>query len=94
MPSVLPWFNQEAGPGPLYPLYRAAEFLYIRDSMPEVIPIGADHAGFELKQNLAAYLREHGHEVIDKGTDRIEAVDYPDFAEAVGAVHQLGDARL
>jgi RpiB/LacA/LacB family sugar-phosphate isomerase len=48
------------------------------------IVIGADHAGFELKQNLAVYLRDRGHEVIDKGTDSTEAVDYPDFAEAVG----------
>jgi RpiB/LacA/LacB family sugar-phosphate isomerase len=48
------------------------------------IVIGADHAGFELKQNLAAYLRDRGHEVIDKGTDSTDAVDYPDFAEAVG----------
>jgi ribose 5-phosphate isomerase B len=48
------------------------------------IVVGADHAGFELKQSLAAYLRDCGHEVIDKGTDSTEAVDYPDFAEAVG----------
>jgi ribose 5-phosphate isomerase B len=48
------------------------------------IVIGADHAGFELKQILAAYLRHHGHEVIDKGTDSDLPVDYPDFAEAVG----------
>lgn len=45
--------------------------------------IGADHAGFDLKQILAAYLRHHGHEVIDKGTDSDEPVDYPDYAEAV-----------
>ena len=48
------------------------------------IVIGADHAGFELKQILVAYLRDGGHEVIDKGTDSTKAVDYPDFAEAVG----------
>jgi ribose 5-phosphate isomerase B len=48
------------------------------------IVIGADHAGFELKQNIAGYLRDRGHEVIDKGTDSSAAVDYPDFAEAVG----------
>ena len=48
------------------------------------IAIGADHAGFDLKQNLAAYVRERGHEVIDKGTDSTAVVDYPDFAEAVG----------
>ena len=47
------------------------------------IVVGADHAGFDLKQILAAYLRDRGHEVIDKGTDSTDAVDYPDFAEAV-----------
>ncbi len=47
------------------------------------IAMGADHAGFGLKQILAAYLRQRGHEVIDKGTDSEASVDYPDFAEAV-----------
>ena len=47
------------------------------------IAIGADHAGFELKQNLAAYLRELGHDVIDLGTTSTAPVDYPDYAEAV-----------
>lgn len=47
------------------------------------IAVGADHAGFDLKQIIAADLRQRGHEVIDKGTDSTEAVDYPDFAEAV-----------
>jgi RpiB/LacA/LacB family sugar-phosphate isomerase len=46
--------------------------------------IGADHAGFELKQQLADYLRQCGHEVIDAGTTSSAPVDYPDFAEAVG----------
>jgi RpiB/LacA/LacB family sugar-phosphate isomerase len=48
------------------------------------IAIGADHAGFELKQNLAAYLRELGNDVIDLGTTSTEPVDYPDYAEAMG----------
>lgn len=47
------------------------------------IAVGADHAGFDLKQIIAADLRQRGHEVIDKGTDSTAAVDYPDFAEAV-----------
>jgi ribose 5-phosphate isomerase B len=47
------------------------------------IAIGADHAGFELKQILTVYLRQQGHEVIDKGTDSDAPVDYPDYAEAV-----------
>src|SRR5690242_8059098 len=48
------------------------------------IAVGADHAGFLLKQDLAIYLRELGHEVLDLGTNSTAAVDYPDFAEAVG----------
>jgi RpiB/LacA/LacB family sugar-phosphate isomerase len=46
--------------------------------------IGADHAGFELKQQIASFLSESGHDVIDIGTTSSAAVDYPDFAEAVG----------
>jgi ribose 5-phosphate isomerase B len=57
------------------------------------IVIGADHAGFELKQILAVYLRRHGHEVIDKGTDSDLPVDYPDFAEAVGDAVLAGAAE-
>lgn len=47
------------------------------------IVIGADHAGFDLKQIIAADLRHKGHDVIDEGTDSNAPVDYPDFAEAV-----------
>jgi RpiB/LacA/LacB family sugar-phosphate isomerase len=57
------------------------------------IAIGADHAGFDLKQNIAAYLRDRGYEVIDKGTDSTDAVDYPDFAEAVGKALIDGQAE-
>ena len=48
------------------------------------IVIGADHAGFDLKQFIAEDLRRAGHEIIDKGTGSNAPVDYPDFAEAVG----------
>jgi RpiB/LacA/LacB family sugar-phosphate isomerase len=48
------------------------------------LAIGADHAGFELKERIAAYLRQAGHEVLDLGTDSTAPVDYPDFAAAVG----------
>ena len=50
------------------------------------IVIGADHAGYDLKEIIAAYLRKHGHEVTDKGTDNDDPVDYPDYAEAVSKV--------
>jgi ribose 5-phosphate isomerase B len=57
------------------------------------IAVGADHAGFELKQLLAAYLRHRGHEIIDKGTDSDDPVDYPDFAEAVAQAVRGGEAE-
>ena len=46
--------------------------------------VGADHAGFALKNTLADHLRKNGHEVTDLGTDSDERVDYPDFGAAVG----------
>ena len=56
------------------------------------IVLGADHAGFELKQNLIAYVRELGHEVLDAGTNSTAPVDYPDYAEAVGMAVRNGQA--
>ena len=47
------------------------------------IAMGADHAGFELKDHLAEMLRGKGHEVDDLGTNSGDSVDYPDFAAAV-----------
>jgi ribose 5-phosphate isomerase B len=47
------------------------------------IAIGADHGGYPLKEKLAFKLKEAGHQVVDCGTDSIDAVDYPDFAHAV-----------
>jgi RpiB/LacA/LacB family sugar-phosphate isomerase len=47
------------------------------------VAIAADHAGFALKQELASWLRDSGHEVIDLGTNSADPVDYPDYAEAV-----------
>ena len=57
------------------------------------IVVGADHAGFELKEVLAAYLRQRGHEVIDAGTSSDAPVDYPDFAEALSKVLLDGRAE-
>jgi ribose 5-phosphate isomerase B len=56
------------------------------------IAIGADHAGFELKERLAAYLRDRGEQVIDVGTHSTAPVDYPDYAEAVGVTLREGQA--
>ena len=56
------------------------------------IAIGADHGGFDLKEELRNYLREWGYAVLDLGTSGREAVDYPDFAEAVANAVASGDA--
>jgi ribose 5-phosphate isomerase B len=47
------------------------------------IAIGADHAGFALKQEIGEALRQAGHQVIDVGTKDTESTDYPDYAAAV-----------
>ncbi len=49
------------------------------------IAIGADHAGFTMKEELAAQIRKLGHDVLDLGAYKADpSDDYPDFAEAVG----------
>src|SRR5438309_2211075 len=48
------------------------------------IVIGSDHAGVELKRNLMDFLEHQGHEVVNVGSDSLEPVDYPDYAEKVG----------
>lgn len=47
------------------------------------IAIGSDHAGYHLKAEIAAALREDGHQVDDYGTHSTESCDYPDFAQVV-----------
>jgi beta-phosphoglucomutase family hydrolase/RpiB/LacA/LacB family sugar-phosphate isomerase len=56
------------------------------------IVIGADHGGFSLKEDLAAHMRGLGHQLVDVGTHGTEAVDYPDYAEAVSRVLLEGNA--
>jgi len=57
------------------------------------IAVGADHAGFELTENVKARLVELKHEVLDLGTHDAKPVDYPDFAEAVGLAVRDGKAE-
>lgn len=58
------------------------------------IAIGADHAGFTLKGQIAEHLRAGGHEVVDLGTHDTGRVDYPDFGAAVGRAVTDGTAEL
>ncbi len=48
------------------------------------ISIGADHAGYELKEKIKQHLAQQGIEIEDEGTVSNESVDYPDFARKVG----------
>ena len=54
------------------------------------VALGADHAGFELKRDLAAVLAQQGHELLDLGTHTAAPVDYPDTAEAVATALRNG----
>jgi RpiB/LacA/LacB family sugar-phosphate isomerase len=57
------------------------------------IVIGSDHAGFELKHDLAPFLTASGHVLVDVGTDGPASVDYPVYAEAVGQAILTGKAE-
>ena len=56
------------------------------------IALAADHAGFALKTDLAEWLRESGHDLLDLGTIGPESVDYPDFGARLGRAVASGDA--
>jgi ribose 5-phosphate isomerase B len=53
--------------------------------------MGADHAGFPLKEELKGFLEMEGHQVLDVGTDSTAAVDYPAFCAA--AARAVADGR-
>jgi len=57
------------------------------------IAIGADHAGFVLKEKIKEKLVADGHQVEDVGTYGSESVDYPDFARQVAAKVASGEAE-
>jgi len=56
------------------------------------IALGADHAGFPLKEDLKAWLIGRGYDVVDCGTQSPEPVDYPDFAALVASAVTTGKA--
>ncbi len=56
------------------------------------IALGADHAGYALKQELKDLLTGAGHDVVDFGTRSVDSTDYPDYAALVGAAVASGEA--
>jgi ribose 5-phosphate isomerase B len=61
-------------------------------TMAETIPIGADHAGFELKNRLVEELRSLGYDPDDLGTYTTDSTDYPDYAHRVAEQVSRGQA--
>jgi ribose 5-phosphate isomerase B len=61
--------------------------------MTERIPIGADHAGYELKEILVAELERRGFDVEDVGTHSNESTDYADYAHPVAREVETGEAK-
>ena len=56
------------------------------------IALAADHAGYLLKDELVRWLREHGHEVADLGTNGPESVDYPEYGRKLARAVAQGEA--
>ena len=56
----------------------------------ETIAIASDHAGFDLKSDLAEYMEDSGYQILDLGTNGPDSVDYPDFAHALADALKQG----
>ena len=63
--------------------YRSKSARNIED-FKMIIALASDHAGFDLKETIRAFLESSQHEVLDLGTCNTEPVDYPDSAHALG----------
>ena len=59
-----------------------------------IIPIGADHAGFQLKERVKAHLEAKGYEVKDFGCYSEESIDYPDYAHPVASMVEENEKML
>ena len=57
------------------------------------IAIGCDHGALELKNTLAAHLKDRGHEVVDFGTHTLDSCDYPDFAAPAARAVAAGECE-
>ena len=57
------------------------------------VAVGCDHAGFVLKDVVIQAIKDAGHDPIDLGTNNLDRVDFPDFAEKVGRAIINGKAK-
>jgi ribose 5-phosphate isomerase B len=74
-------------------LWNAGEGWSVKIVGPMKIAIGADHAGFALKEEIRKNLSEAGHEIVDFGTDNLESTDYPDYAVPVAQAVSSGNVE-
>ncbi len=82
----------EAGPGESQKAPEPARVSVEKTPVKQVVAIGADHGGFDLKEILKAEIAGIGYEVKDVGTHSKDAVDYPDFAHEVARSVSAGTA--
>ena len=59
-----------------------------------IIAVGSDHAGFQLKSLVSAWLLASGHEVTDVGTFTAERVDYPEYGAELGRIVASSEADM
>lgn len=62
--------------------------------MKKLVPIGCDHAGFELKEKVVAHLVSKGYEVKDFGTHSTDSIDYPDYGHPVAEMVEANSGML
>ncbi len=62
--------------------------------MKKLVPIGADHAGFELKKAVMKHLESKGYEMKDFGCYSEESIDYPDFGHPVASLVEETEGML
>lgn len=60
----------------------------------KIIPIGADHAGFQLKEEIKKHFTERGYEFKDFGTHSEESIDYPDYGHPVAQYIEENEGTL
>jgi ribose 5-phosphate isomerase B len=63
-----------------------------KQTQQRTVAIGADHGGYQMKQDLKEFLGDLGYSVVDCGTDSSDSVDYPDYAFAVAQLVAQGRA--
>ena len=61
------------------------QYIWQENMKNQTVSIGADHAGFLLKEKIRGFLKEKGIESIDRGCYSEERADYPDFAHLVAS---------